>query len=113
VRGPVDERFVALVGTDSLVHLARCGHTRVFGLAAAGRKTLPRPWTPPCGRPCGHMAGQPGTFGPDHPAPSALRFCAMPIAPRYLMDSSAGRNEYFPYGPDINTQRLATCFEIY
>ena len=36
----VDERFVALVGTDLLVQQARCGHTRVFGLTSVGRKTL-------------------------------------------------------------------------
>jgi hypothetical protein len=40
MRDPVDERIVALAGPDLLVHTARCGRTRVFGLTPTGPKTL-------------------------------------------------------------------------
>ena len=99
----VDERFVALVGTDLLVHPARCGHTRAFGLTPAGRKTL---------RPALHAdpLAAAAAIWPANPGPLALptrhrppyRFASRSQhrAIRWTV-ALAGMN--ISHGPDINT----------
>ena len=105
MRGPVDERFVALIGTDLLVQPVQCGHTRVFGLTTAGPKTLhPALHVGPLAAAAAIFPANPGPLALPTWHPPPYGFCLMLTAPCYLMDSDTSRNEYFPWSGHQNAR---------